>query len=99
MCLRLLNLIGVSKVIYIGYINEVIRLCFGGALLFALFSKRVSFFEKSEKFKKVSFPNDALPTLKVGRSVTRLTVYWALPFWRSSIVRTDFRKVDIFGKR
>ena len=55
--------------------NEVRRLCFGGALLSAL-KKKVSFSEKNEKNDLCS---DALPTLRVGRSVTRLTVYWAFP--------------------
>ena len=43
------NAVRVSKVITIDVIDEVKRLCFGGAILAALCSKKVSFFEKTQK--------------------------------------------------
>ena len=45
----------------------------------ATFGKVFSFFWKSVFFEKVDFWSDELPTLRVGRSVTRFTVYWAFP--------------------
>ena len=33
-------------------------------------------------FEKIFFSfENALPTLRVGRAVTRLTVHWALQYW------------------
>ena len=47
---------------------------FGGALLPALFLEKASFCEENNNLKnKVDSLSDALPTLRVGRSVTRLT--------------------------
>ena len=69
------------KVIAINVINEVRRLCVEDALLFALFLRKV---KKKEFCEKVSFSSDELRTLRVGRSVTRLTVYWASPYWSGS---------------
>ena len=64
-----------SKDIAIYVINEVRRLCFGGALLPALFLEKEIFFGKIMIFlEKVDFCSYELPTLRVGRSVTRLTV-------------------------
>ena len=53
-----------------------------GALLFALSLEKVSFV-KNMFFKKDPF-SDELPTLRVGCSVTRLTVYWAFPYQSNS---------------
>ena len=49
------NAIGVSKVIPIDGINEVIRLYFGGALLFALILEKLTFLKKLIFFEKISF--------------------------------------------
>ena len=40
---------------------------------------KLSFFWKVFVFGKVHFWSYDLPTVRVGRSVTRLTVYWAFP--------------------
>ena len=40
--------------------------------------KKVLFFRKRENWKKDNFSSNALPTQRVGRSVTRSTVHWAL---------------------
>ena len=55
MPVNLRNAIGVLKVIAIEVKNKVRRLCFGGALLSALFLKRVSFLEKNNFEEKLIF--------------------------------------------
>ena len=49
------NAVGVSKDIDINVINDVRRLCFGGALLFALFLEKLFSLVKSSFFVKVDF--------------------------------------------
>ena len=74
------NLIEVPRFIDIDVINETRRPYLGGALLPALFFKRSHFFGKNSFLRKIqNFKSYALSTLRVGRSVTRLTVYWAFP--------------------
>ena len=68
-----------SKVIIIDVTNEVRKLCFGGALLRAVFLEKVMFLKKYLLCEKVDFCSCELPTLRVGRPVTRLTVHWAFP--------------------
>ena len=64
-----------KKFVHINIINEVKRPCFEGALLFALFFLNIAF-EKSEDLEKSLFSvSCALPTLRVGRSATSLTVH------------------------
>ena len=46
------NAVRVLKVIALKLKNEVKRLCFGDALLFALFLKRCHFFEKKKNIEK-----------------------------------------------
>ena len=41
--------------------------------------------------------SDQLPTLRVGRSVTRLTVYWAFPYWGGS--KRESKGAATFGKK
>ena len=72
------NLNRVSKVIHIDVINEVRRLCFGSALLRALFFEKVKFSKNDKIWKNMFLYEYCLPTLRVGRQVTRLTVHWAL---------------------
>ena len=59
--------------------NDVRRLCFGDALLPALFCEKVYFFRKKlQKIGKNEFIDETgVSTLRVGRIVTRLTVHWA----------------------
>ena len=45
--------------------NKVRRVCFGGALLHALFFEKVFFVKKDKFLKKVSFCEIVLPTLRV----------------------------------
>ena len=60
--------------------NEVRRLCLGRALLSAPFSEKVTL-KKTNDFLKNEFSwSIALSSLKVGRSATRLTVYYAFPY-------------------
>ena len=49
------NTIGVSKIIHINVINEVRRLCFRGALLFALILEKLTFLRKTCFFGKYIF--------------------------------------------
>ena len=70
------NLIKVLKIIHIDIINEVRRLCSGEALSRALFFLKSEVFEnKIIVFQKFFFYDDGLSSLRVGRSVTRLTVH------------------------
>ena len=66
-----------SKVIHVNAINEVRRLCFGGALLPALFFEKIILLKNKKIGKQFSWES-VLPTLRVGRPVTRLTVHWAM---------------------
>ena len=50
MCVRFGNAVGVSKVTHIDEINEVRRLCFGCALLRALFFLEKFFLWENDKF-------------------------------------------------
>ena len=71
----------VSKDIAIDVINEARRLYFGGALLSALFFRSCLFWEKVNFRRKTYFAcTYDFPALRVRRSETRLTVYWALPW-------------------
>ena len=72
-----------SKVIPINVINDVKTLYFGGALLSALFLKDVISYKKIFQ-KNVILCSCALSTIRVGRSVTRLTVHWAFSYWSGS---------------
>ena len=68
---RLRNTDRVQKNTATEIMNEARSLCFGGALLFAQFLKSC-FHLKKYLFEKVSFVGYQLPTLRVGRSVTRM---------------------------
>ena len=57
----------------------------------------VFFFEKVKDCKKVYFNGDALPTLRVGRPVTRLTVHWALQYWGGS--KRESKGAATFGEK
>ena len=74
------NAITVSKVIAMDVVNEVRRLCFGGALLRALFFFKLKILKNCQNFKKYISYECRLPTLRVGLSVTRLKIHWALQF-------------------
>ena len=66
------------KVIAADRINKARRLCLGGVLLWVLFSKKVQFYWKMKFLESfLDFYSYELPTLRVGRSVFRLKVYWA----------------------
>ena len=53
------------------------RVRFGGSLLYALIFGKLFIFVKTVFFGKIYFGSYALANLRAGRSVTRLTVYWA----------------------
>ena len=74
------NAVRVSRIIAIDVINDVGRLCFGGALLGALFKKKKNDIpqKNNKKWKTYFLHRHGLSTLRVGRSVTRLTVHLAL---------------------
>ena len=55
MNLRFGKAVRVSKVIRVDVINKVRRLCFGGALLRALFFGKVIFWKNDKILKKVNF--------------------------------------------
>ena len=57
--------------------NDVRRLYFGDALLPALFVTSLFFLENLCCLNNNNIWGYELPTLRVGRSVTRLAVYWA----------------------
>ena len=68
-----------KRYIAIDVINDVRRLCTGDAPSPALFFFKVRFFENDNNFEKGQFVHEIeLPTLRVWRPVTRLTVHWAL---------------------
>ena len=49
------NAIVVLKVIHINVINKVRRLCFGGALLFALILEKLTFLRKSDCLENIGY--------------------------------------------
>ena len=87
-----------SKDIAIDVINEARRLYFGGALLSALFFRSCLFFLKVKFLRQTHFPcNYDFPALRVRRSETRLTVYWALRYQSDS--KFQGKGAATFGKK
>ena len=60
--------------------------------------RKVDIYEESVFLEKVFFSSIALPTLRVGRSVTRLTVYWAFPYHWGSRKRESKRAANLDKK-
>ena len=91
----------VWKVIATDVVNEVRKLCFESFQLFALFFYKGALI-KQNVWRTVVFCSYELPTRRVGRSVTRLTVYWAFlcsVAWPASSLRAfwwQLRKVVLW---